>query len=335
MDRQQQITMRNIILDTDIDTDCDDAGAIALLHTLNTQGECEILGIVCSVPVAACVGAVRAINAWYGRPDIPVGWVGMEDEGSPRWSEYMEHRARRRSAHPVDPFYNEYLATCDPRRELPAESAVRLYRRLLSGAEDHSVTICTIGTLTAIERLLDSGPDDLSPLTGLALVAAKVDELVCMTATFYPSGSDVFNWRMDFTAAASVVRSWPTLLTASPHGDLVETGKQFVALTPVGHPVREAYVRFLGGEGRSRPSWDQTASLYAVRRLSGPFALSGPMDLDLDEAMRTHIWRPFNGTGPERRLVVPIEAPADLAARIETLMLGESKYRGPDRGRLR
>jgi inosine-uridine nucleoside N-ribohydrolase len=34
-----------IILDTDIGPDCDDAGAIAVLHTLATQGAAEILGI--------------------------------------------------------------------------------------------------------------------------------------------------------------------------------------------------------------------------------------------------------------------------------------------------
>jgi hypothetical protein len=31
-----------IIFDTDMHTDCDDAGALAILHTLADKGECEI-----------------------------------------------------------------------------------------------------------------------------------------------------------------------------------------------------------------------------------------------------------------------------------------------------
>jgi hypothetical protein len=37
-----------IILDTDMSGDCDDAGALALLHALADQGECEILATVVS-----------------------------------------------------------------------------------------------------------------------------------------------------------------------------------------------------------------------------------------------------------------------------------------------
>jgi hypothetical protein len=60
---------KTILLDTDIDSDCDDTGALAILHALATEGSILIAGVVCSIPVNACARAAMAINSWYGRPD--------------------------------------------------------------------------------------------------------------------------------------------------------------------------------------------------------------------------------------------------------------------------
>ncbi len=62
-----------IIFDTDMYTDFDDVGALATLHALADAGECEILGTVACTRGAPSVGMVEIINAYYGRPDIPVG----------------------------------------------------------------------------------------------------------------------------------------------------------------------------------------------------------------------------------------------------------------------
>ncbi len=84
-----------IILDTDIDTDCDDTGALAILHNLAAAGECVIRGVVCSVPISECVLTVRAINEWYGAGDISVALVDIPDfDTSPRWKSYRDHRKR-------------------------------------------------------------------------------------------------------------------------------------------------------------------------------------------------------------------------------------------------
>ena len=42
-----------IIFDTDMDIDCDDAGALAVLHALMDYEEAEILGVVVDVPLEA------------------------------------------------------------------------------------------------------------------------------------------------------------------------------------------------------------------------------------------------------------------------------------------
>jgi len=51
--------------------DCDDAGTLAMLHTLQDLGECNILAITTSWGGEVVPGAIDAINTYYGHPDIP------------------------------------------------------------------------------------------------------------------------------------------------------------------------------------------------------------------------------------------------------------------------
>ena len=62
-----------IIFDTDIGTDVDDAGALAILHILADQGEAEILATMSANQNRWCAPAIDVINTPYGRPDIPIG----------------------------------------------------------------------------------------------------------------------------------------------------------------------------------------------------------------------------------------------------------------------
>jgi len=63
----------HIILDTDMDSDCDDAGALALLHVLADRGEAKILAVAASSLYRWSVPCIEAINRYYGRPDLPIG----------------------------------------------------------------------------------------------------------------------------------------------------------------------------------------------------------------------------------------------------------------------
>ena len=57
-----------VIFDTDMFTDYDDIGAIAVLHALADAGECEILATVSSTRGNSSVAVCEVVNAWYGRP---------------------------------------------------------------------------------------------------------------------------------------------------------------------------------------------------------------------------------------------------------------------------
>ncbi len=64
-----------VILDTDLDGDVDDVGALALLNDFMDQGEASLLAVVHDTVDAdrsACA-TVKAVNTWYGHPEIPIG----------------------------------------------------------------------------------------------------------------------------------------------------------------------------------------------------------------------------------------------------------------------
>jgi len=294
---------------------------LAVLHNLATAGECEILGIVCCAPVNSCPGTVRKINEWYHRGDLPIGWVGEQDVEQKQWMPYMANRAKIVSGEWGLHIYNDYLATDYPVSTLKPESAVHCYRRLLSQSPDASVTICAIGMLNALAELLNSGPDEICALSGTQLVKLKVCELVSMAYGVYPNGKDGFNWTIDAPSAAKVIKDWPTPITVSPSGEDILTGKNFIARVDAKHPVREAYIRYLGGEDRNRSSWDQVAVLYAVRGLDGPYALSGPRHLSFDAASGFHQWgETIEQNEHSRQLVMPILPPDSMGTLIENLM---------------
>lgn len=61
-----------VIFDTGYSTDCDDPGALAVLHALADNGEAEILAKGASTSRPKAPGAIDVVNTYYGRPDIPV-----------------------------------------------------------------------------------------------------------------------------------------------------------------------------------------------------------------------------------------------------------------------
>ncbi len=62
-----------IIFDTDIGTDVDDAGALAILHILADRGEAEVLAAMSANQNRWCAPAIDVVNTYYGRKDMPIG----------------------------------------------------------------------------------------------------------------------------------------------------------------------------------------------------------------------------------------------------------------------
>jgi inosine-uridine nucleoside N-ribohydrolase len=164
--------------------------------------------------------------------------------------------------------------------------AVDLLRKTLARQEDHSVVLIMVGFSTNIARLLQSSPDEYSPLKGTDLVKQKARLLSMMGGKFlYPEfESGDYNVVMDPDAARVVFEKWP--------GKIVASGCALGAkvLYPVSsinqdfhyvehHPVADAYHFYID---KDRESWDLTSVLYAVEPDAGYFDLSYPGQLVVD-----------------------------------------------------
>ena len=242
-----------IIFDTDMDTDCDDVGALAMLHALADKGEVTILATPVSSKFPYSVPCTEAINNYYGRGDLPIGCPKGDGAGIKRGSKYAQQIA--------DAYPTQYKTNDD------APNAVTVYRKVLAAQADASVTILTVGYLTNLRDLLASKPDGISDLSGAELVKRKVTLWVCMGGR-YPKHDDprkFGNFKPDAESAVIAVRDWPTPIVFSGLGgeETLLTG-QTLDTTPKENPVRKAYKLFLGTKP-ARQSADLITVLYAVR----------------------------------------------------------------------
>src|SRR3990170_1863134 len=179
-----------IIFDTDMDTDCDDAGALAMLHALADRGEVALLATMVSSYHPWSSPTVDAINTYFGRPDLPIGAPKATPAGKDFGSRFARQIAES-FAH-------------DIRSNDHASDAVAVYRQVLADQPDTSVVIVTVGDLTNLSNLLRSGPDRHSPLTGRELVARKVKHYVAMGSR-YPADLDPRVWGNFKTDPVAVV----------------------------------------------------------------------------------------------------------------------------------
>ena len=239
----EETNPKRVIFETDMCTDVDDVGALAVLHALADNGEAEILAISYNEVHPSGAGTICAINTWYNRGDIPIG-IYKGNLADPDESSYLESIAAN---------FAHDLPT------VPTPSSLELYLQVLSEQPDNSVTIISVGFLNNLYNLLKANPD---------LVAQKVTELVVMALLIEDPYNTVRHSLID--KSEYVIRNWPTSLVISQHGETVHTGVR-LAETAAENPVREAYYRRFNGQYKGRSSWDQLAVLYGVRGLGDYF----------------------------------------------------------------
>ncbi|HET6568313.1 MAG TPA: nucleoside hydrolase [Rhodothermales bacterium] len=260
-----------LIFDTDMGNDVDDALALAIIHALESRGEAKLLAVTVTKDNKWAAPYIDAVNTFYGRGDVPIGVV--KDGKTPDDRDMIRVPAGRRNAD------GSYVYPHDLVDGTTAPDAVSVLRKTLAAEPDSAVTIVQVGFSTNLARLLDSGPDQYSPLNGRALVRRKV-RLLSMMAGAFPEGNPEYNVVTDIPAARHVFADWPTPIITSGF----EVGATI--LYPVrsilwhygyvpDHPIVDAYKNLLPMP-YDRPTWDLTAVLYAVRPDGGYFDLSEP-----------------------------------------------------------
>src|SRR5215472_18240923 len=74
-----------VIFDTDMGNDVDDALALALLHGLESRGECRLIAVTITKDNPWAAPYVDLVNTFYQRAHIPIGMVkkGVTPQDSP------------------------------------------------------------------------------------------------------------------------------------------------------------------------------------------------------------------------------------------------------------
>lgn len=264
-----------LIFDTDIGNDVDDAMALAVIHALANRRECELLAVTVTKDNPYAPRMVNLLNTFYGRPDVPIGMV--RGGKTPEDGRYLRQVVTAEDQ--GQPRYPHRLS--DP-GGLP--EATKLLRRTLASQPDGAVVIVQVGFSTNLARLLDSPPDEISPLDGKRLVAKKVRLLSVMAGAFSEPLQQrrfrEYNVATDVPSAKKLFSQWPTPIVAS--GFEIGQAIRYPAISiqqDYGyvrhHPLVEAYGYYRGLEG-DQPTFDLTSVLYAVRPERGYFDLSPP-----------------------------------------------------------
>lgn len=287
----------NIILDTDIGSDCDDAGALAVLHKLADKGETNILGVIFSSGKNKYgIGVIDAINTYYGRGDTPLGQYKRTDVGDPK-DNYSKEIATTQEVYGHD--------VVDSTNKL-----VKSYKDILDKQPHGSVTIVTIGHPHGLVYLLRDP-------TGVELIKQKVDRWVAMTHTNTEPHQD---WNFGRNGAQNYIqellKKWPADVYFSGEGSDILTGNKKLPSTPKNNPVRKAYELWNNALEDGRSSWDQLAVLFAVR--PEYFQINSDGSLQQNNESKT-FWNTRSDNSKHYKVIPKIEKTA-LENTIEELM---------------
>lgn len=246
---------RDVIFDTDIGPDCDDAGAFAIMAEMAKKYDIRILGAANCTSNPHGTDALAVLSEHFGL-DIPLG-------------EHRGYEILRNSDK-----YNRPLAKKYDIKAKDVSPAAEFYKKLLSKAEDDSVTVISVGPLTNIAEILEKDPK---------LFNSKVNSIVAMAGKF-PSGKE-FNIESDIKAAKTVFENFRNVIICSGFeiGKDIMTG--FAEKPLKDNPVYDCYREYLGKKEPPylRESWDLTAVQYAFEGNGNFYSLSKPMKITVSD----------------------------------------------------
>ncbi len=251
-----------MILDSDFGSSTDDLFALMMLNHYIDEGKVDLKGIVVDREGEKNAGIVDIFNTYYGHPDIP---VGIERNGvkNPRC-------------------FIPYNGICDLTDEqgkplfkrsldwgtLP--DGYKLYRRLLSQAEDKSIVVVAIGFATTLAQLFESQADEYSSLNGADLFGKKVKAVYIQSGRF-EAGDSLCGYNMRAASRQSAVfyeklpRSVDLIMSPSNIGDGMDYLPQDVLAdlsnTEV-NPIKAVYTNYTCDTGQRM--WDTNCLVNAV-----------------------------------------------------------------------
>ena len=308
--------MKNVIFDTDLGGDCDDVVALDLLLSAHKAGECRLLGVSSSLPCPSAPGCIYEILRQHGCTEIPVAHMALTTDRQPEAY--------------ATPVVKKFGTASTPTYENTPE-AVSLLRSLL--AKHTHVTLVATGPLTNLGALLASDADEFSPLNGMELMKAAVDEVAVMGCNFWhengrnpdpdyieADGSlrPVCEWNIycDIPAARYVFHNCPVPLVCSPFelgynifsgGEMCRRGKG---------EVPDSFSLLTHGAGEAgQHSWDPATALYGVYGARPWFYKTVKGRIIIDEAGIAHFDSQHGG---EQCIIQCADSPDAVAEAIDS-----------------
>ena len=251
-----------IIYDTDMGSSTDDLFALMMLYRYMDMKRCKLIGVVVDRMGKANADIVDVLNNYYGYPDIP---IGLETKGAPDpkvWITY--HNLPYARTTDAVPMFKRTVGDNGTYME-----GYKLYRKLLAAQPDKSVTIASVGFVTCLARLMESGPDEYSPLSGLDLLQKKVKAIYLMGGVFGKSDQHDYNFTAAIDYSLRFFRDLPRDIDIVFSPGEVGDPLYYSAETIISdmdwtdaHPIKWIY-EFLN-EDKFQKMWDPLAVIQAV-----------------------------------------------------------------------
>lgn len=251
-----------MILDADFGSSTDDLFALMMLNHYIDEGLVDLKGIIVDREGEKNAGVVDIFNTYYGHPDIP---VGLERNGvkNPRC-------------------FIPYNGICDMKdeqgnplfkRSFDASKCLdgyKLYRKLLSKAEDNSIVIVAIGFATTLAQLMESKSDEYSKLSGLDLFSQKVKAVYMQSGRFEANDSLCgYNMRAASKRSAVFYEKLPAkvdlVMSPSNIGDNMDYKPEDVLVdlkSEENNPIKAVYTNYKCDTGQRM--WDTNCLVQAV-----------------------------------------------------------------------
>lgn len=259
---QKQPSTVQMILDSDFGSSTDDLFALMMLNHYIDDGLVDLKGVVVDREGQKNAELVDIFNTYYGHPDIP---IGLERNGvkNPRCFIPYNGICDLKDANGQPLFKrSQDLSNC--------LDGYKLYRKLLSQAEDKSIVVVAIGFATTLAQLFESGADEYSNQTGVDLFAQKVKAVYIQSGRF-ESGDSLSGYNMRAASRQSAIfydkfpKNVDIVMSPSNIGDQMDYLPKDVLVdlsyTEI-NPIKAVYTNYTCDTGQRM--WDTNCLVNAV-----------------------------------------------------------------------
>ena len=259
MQKRQPVQM---ILDADFGSSTDDLFALMMLNHFIDEGLVDLKGIVVDREGEKNAGVVDIFNTYYGHPYIP---VGLERNGVKNPRVFIPYNTicdlKNEQGQPL------FKRTFDASQCM---DGYKLYRRILSRAEDKSIVVVAIGFATTLSQLMESKADEYSKLSGADLFAQKVKAVYVQAGRFEEEDSlSGYNMRAASKQSAIFYDKLPETVDIIMSPSNIGDGMNYLPEDVVAdlswddvNPIKSVYTNYTCDTGQRM--WDTNCVVNAV-----------------------------------------------------------------------